>query len=142
MKICISAESDTLDAHVDPRFGRCPYFLIVDLESMDYEAIPNQAQAAVGGAGIQAAQTIAGRGVKVVITGSVGPNAFQALSSAGIRIVTGAQGTVREAIEKYVRGKLREAGGPTVRGHPGMGGRGMGRRRGIGVHEPRAADEA
>lgn len=128
MKICISADSGTLDAHVDPRFGRCPYFIIVDLETMDFEAIPNQAQTAGGGAGIQAAQTIADKGVSVVLTGSVGPNAFQALSAAGVRIFTGIQGSVREVIEKYLRGEFREAGTPGIRGHYGMG-RGMGRRR-------------
>jgi len=116
-----------LDAPVDPRFGRCSYFVIVDSETMKFEAIPNMAASAMGGAGIQAAQTIASRGVKVLITGNVGPNAFQALSAAGIRIVTGAFGTVREVIEKYKRGELRETNMPTVRGHFGMG---MGRGRG------------
>jgi predicted Fe-Mo cluster-binding NifX family protein len=104
MKICVSAASNSLDAPVDPRFGRCPYFIIVDLETMQFEAIPNVASNAMGGAGIQAAQTIAGRGVKVLITGNIGPKAFQALSSAGIRIITGVYGTVREVVEKYRRG--------------------------------------
>jgi predicted Fe-Mo cluster-binding NifX family protein len=63
----------------------------------------------------------------VVLTGNVGPNAFQALSSAGIKIVTGASGTVREVIERYKRGELKETSTPTVRGHHGMG---MGRGRG------------
>jgi len=122
MKICVSAVANSLDAPVDPRFGRCPYFVIVDPETMQFEAIPNLASAAMGGAGIQAVQTIASRGVKVVITGNVGPNAFQALSAAGIKIVTGAYGTVREVVEKYKRGELKEAGAPTVGGHFGIGG--------------------
>ena len=131
MKICISAVANSLDAQVDPRFGRCPYLVIVDSETMQFEAVPNMASGAMGGAGIQAAQTIASRGVKVLITGNVGPNAFQALSASRIKIVTGAFGTVREAVEKYKRGELRETGGPTVRGHFGMGmGRGRGRGRG------------
>jgi len=121
MKICVSAASNSLDAPVDPRFGRCPYFIIVDLETMQFEAIPNVASNAVGGAGIQAAQTIAGRGVKVLITGNIGPNAFQALSSAGIRIITGVYGTVREVVERYRRGELKETSRPTVGGHFGMG---------------------
>jgi len=129
MKICVSATANSLDASVDPRFGRCPYFLIVDSETMQFEAIPNVASGAMGGAGIQAAQTIASRGVKVLITGNVGPNAFQALSAAGIKIVTGAFGTVKEVIEKYKSGEFKETGSPTVRGHFGMGmGRGRGRR--------------
>ena len=129
MKICVSTVANSLDAQLDPRFGRCPYFILVDDETMQFEAIPNKALGAMGGAGIQAAQTITSKGVKVLITGNVGPNAFQALSVAGIKIITGAFGTVREVIEKYKRGELKETGTPTVGGHFGMGsGRGRGRR--------------
>ena len=126
MKIYVSAVANSLDAKVDPRFGRCPYFLVVDSETMQFEAVPNMASGAMGGAGIQAAQTIAGKGVKVLITGSIGPNAFQALSATGIKIMTGASGTVREVVEKYKKGELKETSAPTVHGHFGMG-RGRGR---------------
>ncbi|MCR6669235.1 MAG: NifB/NifX family molybdenum-iron cluster-binding protein [archaeon YNP-WB-040] len=127
MKICVSATSNSLDAPVDPRFGRCPYFIIVDTETMQFEAVPNMASGAMGGAGIQAAQIIASKGAKVVITGNVGPNAFQALSAAGVSVITGAYGTVREVVEKYKRGELKEVNVPTVRGYFGMGtGRGRG----------------
>ena len=132
MRICVSASANSLDASVDPRFGRCPYFIIVDSETMQFEAVPNPASGAVGGAGIQAAQIIASKGAKVVITGNVGPNAFQALSAAGIKIITGAYGTVREVVEKYRRGELKETSSPTVGGHFGMGmggGRGWRRRQ-------------
>jgi predicted Fe-Mo cluster-binding NifX family protein len=130
MKICVSATANSLDAQVDPRFGRCQYFLIVDSETMQFEAVPNMASGAMGGAGIQAAQIIAGKGAKALITGNVGPNAFQALSAAGINIITGAYGTVREAVEKYKKGELKGISAPTVRGHFGMGaGRGRGWRR-------------
>lgn len=132
MKICVSASTNSLEAPVDPRFGRCPYFMIVDSETLQFEAVPNMASGAMSGAGIQAAQTIASKGVKVLITGNVGPNAFQALSAAGIKIVTGASGTVRDVIERYKRGELKETGAPTVGGHFGMGagrGRGQGQRR-------------
>lgn len=121
MKICVTALGNTLDASIDPRFGRAAYLTIVDSESMAFETILNAAAGTMGGAGIQAAQTIAGKGVKVLITGNVGPNAFQALSAAGIKIVTGTLGTVREVVEKYKRGELRETGAPTVGGHFGMG---------------------
>jgi len=94
---------------------------------MRFEAVPNPASGAVGGAGIQAVQIIASKGAKVVITGNVGPNAFQALSAAGIKIITGAYGTVREVVEKYRRGELKETDAPTVGGHFRMG---MGRWRG------------
>jgi len=130
MKICVSATANSLDAPVDPRFGRCQYFLIVDSETMQFEAVPNMASGAMGGAGIQAAQIIAGKGVKALITGNVGPNAFQALSAAGIQIITGAYGTVREAVEKYKKGELKGISAPTVGEHFGMGaGRGRGWRR-------------
>jgi predicted Fe-Mo cluster-binding NifX family protein len=121
MRICVSASANSLDASVDPRFGRCPYFIIVDSETMQFEVVPNPALGAIGGAGIQAAQIIASKGAKVVITGNVGPNAFQALSAAGIKIITGAYGTVREVVEKYRRGELKETNSPTVGGHFGMG---------------------
>jgi predicted Fe-Mo cluster-binding NifX family protein len=100
----------------------------VDSETMQLQAIPNTASGATAGAGIQAAQTIAGKDVKVLITGNVGPNAFQALSAASIKIVTGVSGTVREVVEKYKRGELMETDAPTVGGHLGLGrGRGGGR---------------
>ena len=121
MKICVTSVSGNLDAQVDPRFGRCPYFTIVDSETMEFNAISNDSTNAAHGAGIQAAQTVANMGVKVVITGNVGPNAFNVLSATGIKIVTGASGSVREAVEKYKSGQLEETGNPTVGGHFGMG---------------------
>ena len=130
MKVAVSAMSGSLDAQVAPNFGRCPYFVVVETETMDYEAIPNSGPSAAHGAGIQAARLVAGRGVRVVLTGNVGPNAFGALSSAGIEVVTGVSGSVREAVERYKRGELRGGvRGPTVGSHfgGGVGGRGRGR---------------
>ncbi len=132
MKICITAAGNTFDSSVDPRFGRAAYLIIVDSENMTFEAVANTAAGNTSGAGIQAAQTIVNKGAKVLITGNVGPNAFQALSAAGIKIMTGAFGTVREVVEKYKRGELGETSAPTVGGHFGMGrsgGRGRGRRQ-------------
>jgi len=100
-KICVTAESDKLDSTVDPRFGRCRYFIIVDINSLDFEAIENQNAEAVGGAGIQSAQLVASKGICAVVTGNMGPNAFQVLSKAGIEVYTGASGSVRNAIEDY-----------------------------------------
>jgi predicted Fe-Mo cluster-binding NifX family protein len=120
MKICVSATADNLEAQLDPRFGRCLYLIVVDSETMQFEAIPNMAAGASGGAGIQAAQTIADKGVKVVITGNVGPNAFRALSAAGIEIVTGASGTVKEVVEKFKKGELGKTDAPTVGEHSGI----------------------
>jgi predicted Fe-Mo cluster-binding NifX family protein len=129
-KLAVSATGGSLDSQVDPRFGRCAYFVVVDSGTLEFEAIPNTAGSAMGGAGIQAAQTVAEKDVKVVITGNVGPNAFQALSAAGIEVVTGALGTVREAVSKYNDGELQRIGAPSVGSHFGMrSGRGRGRGR-------------
>ena len=128
MKMCFSASSDNLDANVDSRFGRCPYFVIVDSETMEFSAILNDSTNAAHGAGIQAAQTVVNMGVKVVITGNVGPNAFNVLSATGVKLVTGVSGSIREALEKYKSGQLKESNNPTVGGHFGMGnGKGRGR---------------
>ena len=121
MKIGITAMGKNLDADVDQRFGRCRYFIIVDTESMDFETLSNENVMASGGAGVQAAQTIVNKGIEAIITGNVGPNAFQTLSAAGIRIYTGASGTVREVIEKYKKGEFEETENPNVGSHSGMG---------------------
>ncbi|MCW8802482.1 MAG: NifB/NifX family molybdenum-iron cluster-binding protein [Candidatus Bathyarchaeota archaeon] len=121
MKICVSASSNTLDANVDPRFGRCPYFVIVDSETMESEVVSNDSTNASHGAGIQAAQTVANTGATVVITGNVGPNAFKVLSATGIKVITGVSGSIKEAVEKYKNGELQETTNPTVGGHFGMG---------------------
>ena len=121
MKICVSASSNTLDTNVDPRFGRCPYFVIVDSETMESEVVSNDSTNAAHGAGIQAAQTVANSGATVVITGNVGPNAFKVLSATGIKVITGVSGSIKEAVEKYKNGELQETTNPTVGGHFGMG---------------------
>ena len=128
MKICVSASSGNLDANVDSRFGRCPYFVIVDSETMEFNAISNDSTNAAHGAGIQAAQTVVNMGAKVVITGNVGPNAFNVLSATGLKIITGVSGSVRDAVEKYKSGQLKEVDNPTVGGHFGMG-KGLGKGR-------------
>ena len=120
MKICITSVSDKLEAQVDPRFGRCQYFMIIDPESMQFEAVPNLGLVSGSGAGIQAAQIIANKKTNVLITGNVGPKAFQALSAAGIKIITGASGNVREVVEKYRKGVFSETKTPTVGEHFGM----------------------
>ena len=121
MKICVSASSNSLDANVDSRFGRCPYFVIVDSETMKFDVVSNDSTNAAHGAGIQAAQTIVNSGCKVVITGNVGPNAFNVLSTTGIKVITGVSGKINEALEKYKNGELQETANPTVGGHFGMG---------------------
>lgn len=135
MKIALSAVSGSLDSQIDPRFGRCQYFVIVDSETMKYEAIENNSKNASSGAGIQAAQTVANKGVNYVLTGRVGPNAFNVLSSAGINIISNVLGTVREAVERFKSGQLKTVSPSTnTPMMPGMGGGyGMGRGRGRGM---------
>lgn len=129
-KIAVSAVNPSLDALVDPRFGRCAYFLIVDPDTLKYEAIPNTSQNAAHGAGIQAAQIVSNRGVEAVLTGNIGPNAYQAISAGGIKIFTGVSSTVKEAVARYAKGELTQTSRPTVASHFGVGsggGRGGGR---------------
>ncbi len=133
-RICITSMGETLEAQVDPRFGRCAYFIIADSETLEFEAISNAAVMASGGAGIQAAQSVSTKDVKAVITGSVGPNAFFALNSSDIKILAGASGSVRNAIEMYKASKLEEIStpGPSHMGMGSGGGRGGGRGRSRG----------
>ena len=125
MGIAISATGSTLDAEVDPRFGRCQHFIIVDPETMEFEAIENNSAMAAGGAGISTGQMIAGKGVEVVLTGNCGPNAYRVLSAAGLKVITGVSGKVRDAIQAYKSGKFQASAQPNVPDHFGMGG-GMG----------------
>jgi predicted Fe-Mo cluster-binding NifX family protein len=120
MKVAVTARGTTLDDPVDPRFGRCANFAIVDTGDLSFEAVPNANAAAGGGAGIQSAQLIADKGVKTVLTGNCGPNAFRTLEAAGIEVVVGAAGTVREAVEAYKTGNLKATAGPNVGSHAGM----------------------
>jgi len=145
MKIAVSASSADIESPVDPRFGRCPYYLIVDPDTMEFEAVENPHVGASSGAGIQAAQLVAQKNVEAVLTGSCGPNAFQTLKAAGVKVVVGVTGTASEAVRKYASGSdYREAAGPDVPAHHGMGrgagigggrGRGMGGFQGMGLRD-------
>jgi len=120
MKVAVTSRGTTLDEQIDPRFGRCANFVIVETDDMSFEAVENSNAAAGGGAGIQSAQLVADKDAKVVLTGNCGPNAFRTLEAAGIEVVVGAGGTVREAVEQYKTGKLSPTGGPNVESHAGM----------------------
>ena len=102
----VTSSGQSLDDIMDPRFGRCQYFIISDTDNAQFEVIENPAINAGGGAGIQAAQLIANKGVEAVLTGNVGPNAYDTLTAAGIKIVVGLTGiTVRQAVEGFKTGK-------------------------------------
>jgi predicted Fe-Mo cluster-binding NifX family protein len=133
MNIAISSSGKTLDSPLDPRFGRCAWFLVIDPADMSYEAFDNQSAAQSSGAGIQAAQFLADKNVSAVITGHVGPNAVQTLSAAGIEIFAQQQGTIKEVVERYKNNGLNPTTQSTVGRHSGMGGRGMGQGGGRGM---------
>lgn len=121
MRIAISAIGPSLDAEVDPRFGRCRYFIIVDPETMKFEVMDNSSAMAAGGAGISAAQIVASKDVQAVLTGNCGPNAYRVLSSAGIQVITGVSGSVEDIIRGYQSGKFQASTQANVPDHFGMG---------------------
>jgi predicted Fe-Mo cluster-binding NifX family protein len=146
MKIAISATDRSLDAKVDPRFGRCTYFIVVDPETMEFEVIDNSGAMAAGGAGVSAAQAVVDKNVQALLTGNCGPNAYQVLSSAGIQLITGVSGKIRDVAENYGSGKYQVSTQANVPDHFGMGampaaedefGMGQGRGKGRGMGQGR-----
>jgi len=132
MKIAVSSSERDLSAQIDPRFGRCAYFVIVETDDMSFEAFNNESIALGGGAGIQAAQFVASKGAEAVLTGNCGPNAVQTLGASHVEVFVGQSGTVKEAIEKYKRGDMTSTKAANVADHYGMGGGGMGRGMSVG----------
>ncbi len=120
MKVCITSRGDSLESEIDPRFGRCEYFVFLDTESSDMEAIKNPNIISSGGAGIQSGQLVAGKQVNAVLTGNVGPNAWQTLRAAGIEVIIGVSGTVGQAWEKFKNKELKPVKGPSVDSKFGM----------------------
>ncbi|HIE26036.1 TPA: dinitrogenase iron-molybdenum cofactor biosynthesis protein [Candidatus Poribacteria bacterium] len=136
MKVAVSAMGTDMNAQVDPRFGRCANFIIVDTDTMEFETMQNPYITAGGGAGIQSAQLVANKGAQAVLTGNCGPNAFQTLSAAGVQVITGVSGTVRSAVERYKSGQFQptaQANVPEYFGRGGMQQPGMGMGRGGGM---------
>jgi predicted Fe-Mo cluster-binding NifX family protein len=118
MKVAITAQRAAWDAPVDPRFGRALTFVLVDTETRTLAEVPNaQAQGAVQGAGVQAAALVCRAGAEAIVTGHCGPKAFAALVAGGVKVFTGADGTVEEVLERLLAGQLREAGAADVAGH-------------------------
>ena len=107
MKIAVTSKGKNLDSDVDPRFGRAPFILIIDSETLAFEVLDNQENVnAFKGAGIQAAVSVSEKGAKVLLTGHCGPNAFKALQAAKIKVANNAGGTVREALKAFGKGEL------------------------------------
>ena len=120
MKIAVSSSGNTSDTMVDLRFGRCEYFMIYDTETKEYKALENDGQKASGGAGIAASNQIVNENINVIITGQLGPNAFEIISKSNIDVFTCGVVTIKEAINKYEKGELAELSKP-VPAHYGMG---------------------
>lgn len=129
-RIAVAALGSDLESQVDMRFGRCPYFLIIDLKDGSFEVIKNTAGQAFQGAGISAAQIIANKKIKAIIAGNFGPKAVDVLLASGIDIFAGVSNiTIKEALRKYQNNELKALDKNTVSSGPGMGiggGRGMG----------------
>ncbi len=141
MKVAVSAQGTEKSSPVDPKFGRAPWFVILDSDTGEIvKVIDNRAaQDAAHGAGINAATVVGESGVEVVLTGRVGPKAFVVLDAAGIKVVSNVDGTVEDAFEKFRSGNVKHDAGPTADGHvpmeskmagsgagmAGAGGRGM-----------------
>ncbi len=118
MRIAVTAEGETLDSQVDPRFGRASVFLIVDSETMAFEAVKNDQNLNLPqGAGIQAAQNVIQHNPDVVLTGNCGPKAFKVLRAGGVEVFVGVQGKVLDAVTAYNQGKYASAGEANVEGH-------------------------
>ncbi len=118
MKIAVASEKNSLEAPMDPRFGRAQGFIIYNVETGDFVYKGNsQNLNAAQGAGIQSAKNVIDAGAGVLLSGHVGPKAFRALTSAGVEVFTGVSGTVSDAIEKYKSGDLTPAAGADVEGH-------------------------
>ena len=120
MKIAITATGPALDDEVDPRFGRCRYFVLADTETSDFEPLENAAVMSGSGVGISTAQMIADKGIEVVLTGNCGPNAYRTLSAAGLQVITGVTGKVRDAIKDYNAGNFKATVQPNVPSHFGI----------------------
>jgi predicted Fe-Mo cluster-binding NifX family protein len=118
MKVAVTAKGTDLGAEVDPRFGRAAHFVLVDSETLEHTSLDNHENAdSFQGAGIQAAATLSQHGVELLLTGYCGPNAFKSLTAAKIKVANDATGTVRQALEAYLRGDLPLADAPNKEGH-------------------------
>ena len=108
-RIAVSASGPKPESKVEYRFARAPWFMIYDSGTKSWQSVDNsEAAESPSGAGKQAAKVLVDRGVKVVITGYCGTNAYQALSAAGIKIYEVSGGTVAEALRAYQAGRLTE----------------------------------
>ncbi|MBO8126073.1 MAG: NifB/NifX family molybdenum-iron cluster-binding protein [Firmicutes bacterium] len=107
MKVAVTSQGTDLDATVDERFGRCHYFILIDPENEKFEVVENLGAGSSGGAGVQAAQFVAGQGAKALITGHIGPKAMEALEASDIEVYSVDSCSVREALARYKNHQLK-----------------------------------
>ncbi|MCF6249116.1 MAG: NifB/NifX family molybdenum-iron cluster-binding protein [Desulfobacula sp.] len=118
MKIAVTSLGDTLDSKLDPRFGRASYILILDTQTLEFEAFDNEKNKnAFRGAGIQAAAMVSNAEVSVLLTGFCGPNAFKTLETAGVKVVNDQAGRVIDIVQKFKQGNVVYADGANKDGH-------------------------
>ena len=123
MKIGISSIGVSVLSQVDPRFGRCGWFAVCDTADGSYRFVENDAQQAGGGAGIAAAQQLIDADVEIILTGNMGPNAYNVIKRAGIRVCRVGGVSVEKAVQLFKEAKLEEIVTPGA-AHFGMGDRG------------------
>lgn len=122
MKVAISADGKNEKANVDERFGRCPYFVIVDTNEMEFESIENEHADESHGVAPQVVQSLSKMDIEAVITENIGPNGYQTLQSADIKAYKGS-GKISKAVERLKEGELEVMENQTVKGHHGKGGK-------------------
>ena len=147
MRVVVSSQGENLDAPASPVFGRCPTYVFVDSETMDFEAMPNPASTLGSGAGVLAAKFVVKQGAEVVLTGNLGPNASDVLQAVGVPGYLTMERTIRQMVEAFKMGQLQAARGASVAAHAGMSaavgarrrlGGGTGGSRGMGSGTPAA----
>jgi len=120
MKIGISSTGKDMNSQIDPRFGRCAWFMIIQTDDMSFDVFENEYKSMGGGAGIQSANFLHSKDVNTVLTGNCGPNAMNVFSECKISVITGQAGLIKEAVEKFKNGELKPSVNPTVNEKAGM----------------------
>ncbi len=123
MLVAVTTTDPSLDSAVDPRFGRAPFFLIVNTDDLSFEAVENPNVSLGGGAGIQSAQLLSERGVQAVLTGNCGPGANETLTTAGVEVIAGCSGSAKDALEQFKAGRPAHSDAANVGGHSDTAGR-------------------
>ena len=110
MLVCVTADGSDINSNLDPRFGRCAYFLFINPDDLSCEAMKNESADLSSGAGVQAAQAALGKNPDVILTGRVGPKAMDVLETANTKLLLGHSGPVKEVVDRYKQGVIENAG--------------------------------